>query len=330
MIAVILPLLTAAFGGVSDSAPLHTSERRSPEVDGADSLLEMRGDFRVGARIQPYRVLAPQHGKELPVLVFSHGAYAANDTYDLILKPWAQAGFIVVAPTHADSVKLGTQRGDPNPNFYPWRLDDMRALVGQLPSLMGTTGLAPRADLTRVVMAGHSFGGWVAQTLAGAYASSRTESEPDLGPLSDPVPQCVIVISGAGLIPGRLEAADLAALNVPLLVTVGTDDLAQAPGLTGYAWRRQPFDYALSSPRWLLVMDGADHYLGGQVGREDLEPSAYRDDYLHDFLHVSSLFLRTCSTARDAITPDGMSETFKFKLPNLRRGRLEYAIASPP
>ena len=46
-----------------------------------------------------------------------------------------------------------------------------------------------------------------------------------------------------------------------------------------WTWRRRPFDLSPPGDKYLLVIDGGDHYLGGQVGRDDLpmvDPDGYQ------------------------------------------------------
>jgi hypothetical protein len=74
-------------------------------------------------------------------------------------------------------------------------------------------------------------------------------------------------------------------------VTVGTQDLKQAPDLSGYEWRRQPYDLIAPGRKYLLTLDGADHYLGGIVGRDDLPRSPNAALYLADFNRWSTTFL---------------------------------------
>jgi dienelactone hydrolase len=290
-----------------------------PPVD--ISLIDVRGEIAVEDRRQPYRLLAPSTGKGLPIVLFSHGAYSSNDLYDPILKPWAAAGFIVIAPTHADSVSMGTPRGGQNPKFFDWRLADMETLVQDLERILREAGLSDRAQTSRLAVTGHSFGGLVAQTLAGASYRDPHTGEPVYR--RETRVAGAVIISGAGLLPGLVTAADLAALQMPLLITVGTDDLAQMPGLSGYAWRREVFDLAGSERRLLLVQDGADHYLGGQVGRQDLPRSPYAADYLQDFLRLSILHLRSW-LRDDPAVQEQLSELLQADAAlSLSRGRIE-------
>jgi len=237
----------------------------------------------------PVRVAAPAQGRQLPVIVFSHGAYSSKDDYAPILDHWAAHGYVVLAVTHRDSTRLGATRGQSDPRFTLWRVADMRLLLDRLDqALAQVPGLDERTDRSRVAIAGHSFGGLIAQTLGGAPL--RNPATGEAVSHRHPALRAVLVFSGAGPLPPVLQTEDFAALTLPTLVTVGSEDLAQAPGLTGYEWRRQPYDLIAPGDKYLLVLEGADHYLGGLVGRDDLPRSSAAAAYLKAFNRASLLF----------------------------------------
>ncbi len=241
-------------------------------------------------RALPVHVVYPERGRGLPIVLFSHGAYSSGDAYDLLLRSWAARGYVVLSPTHRDSTRLGTKRGSPEPRFFAWRLDDMALLLKDLPAtLREVPDLSGRVDTTRVAATGHSFGGLVAQTVGGAtYFDAATGQAVSR---ADPRIAAVLIFSGAGTMAPLLRPEDFKSLTVPVFVTVGTEDLPQAPGLTGYQWRRQPFDLVPAGRSFLLTLDGADHYLGGMVGRDDLPRAERGPQYVDAFNAASGLFL---------------------------------------
>jgi dienelactone hydrolase len=258
------------------------------------------------------RIAYPAGGQQLPIVLFSHGAYSSKDLYDPIVDAWAARGYIVISPTHRDSVALGVRRGTSEPRYFTWRLDDMALILAHLDTVLAqAAGLAERADPQTIVAAGHSFGGLVAQTLGGATygdaASGATLSR------ADPRVRAVIIFSGAGVFAPVLRAADFSTLRVPTLVTVGTNDLQQVPGLSGQDWRKQPFDLAPAGSKYRLTLDGADHYLGGMVGRDDLPRDPRGPAWLAAFIATSATFLDAYASGRAAA-----------------RHKLEQQAAAPP
>ena len=55
------------------------------------------------------RVSAPTTGRDLPVVVFSHGMTLTMDNYAPLADFWAARGFVVIQPTHLDSLNLFLQ-----------------------------------------------------------------------------------------------------------------------------------------------------------------------------------------------------------------------------
>ncbi len=241
-------------------------------------------------RAVPLHVVWPAQGRHMPVILFSHGAYSSKDLYGPIVDAWAARGYIVIAPTHRDSVSLGVRRGTNEPRYFAWRMEDMELLLARLDAVIAMApGLADRAEPTSIVAAGHSFGGLVAQTLGGA-----TYFDPSTGATvsrQDPRVRAVIIFSGAGPFPPILRPSDFATLTPPMLVTVGTNDLQQAPGLTGHEWRKLPYELAPAGSKFRLTLDGADHYLGGTVGRDDLPRDARGPAWLAAFNATTGEFL---------------------------------------
>lgn len=255
------------------------------------------------ARALPVRLFMPPAGRHLPLVLFSHGAYSSGRLYDPILRHWAAAGFAILAPTHRDSVSLGVKRGSNDPRYFGWRLEDMELLLSSLDALRRQAAeFGGRVDAARLAATGHSFGGLVAQTLAGATYFDPASGKTIHRAVKNA--RAAIVFSGAGRFAPLLRTEDFAAMRLPLLVTVGTEDLQQAPGLTGYQWRREPFDLAAGRPKYLLTLQGADHYLGGLVGRDDLPQAAQGPAWLTTFNRTCEYFLRRHVAGERVAMPD--------------------------
>lgn len=266
----------SAVASTTSTPPVHVTEFSLPRAAGQPDM--------------PVRIAAPERGRRLPVIVFSHGAYSSKDDYAPILDDWAAHGYVVLAVTHRDSTRQGAVRGKSDPRFMSWRIEDMRLLIDRLDTaLAAVPGLRERADPRRLAITGHSFGGLIAQTIGGA--TLRDPSSAQAVSHQHPAVRAVIIFSGAGPMAPVLQREDFASLTLPTLVTVGTKDLDQAPGMTGYEWRRLPYDLIAPGNKYLLVLDGADHYLGGIVGRDDLPHSPDAPAYLEAFNSASKLFL---------------------------------------
>ena len=120
------------------------------------------------------RVSAPTTGRDLPAVVFSHGMTLSMDNYAPLAGFWAARGFVVIQPTHLDSLNLAP--GDPRtPLIWRIRTGDLTCILDQLDTIeAGVPGLAGRIDHGRIAAAGHSWGAQTASTLAGARRRRHT------------------------------------------------------------------------------------------------------------------------------------------------------------
>ena len=243
-------------------------------------------------RSVPLRVAYPATGRNLPVVVFSHGAFSSKDDYVPVTDGWAGRGYVVIAITHVDSVALGAARGKPVPGTWAGRVADVRFVIDHLDAVAAAVPeLRGRIDGQRIAVTGHSLGALLAQAFGGMTGSDRETGERYA--LRDPRIRAIVALSGVGPLAQMTVAEDFRGLSKPLFASVGTDDLAMpsASSQSGYELRRGPFDLAPSGRKYLLVLRGSDHYLGGMVGRDDLPKSPDGAAYVRTFTELSGLFL---------------------------------------
>ena len=100
------------------------------------------------------KVTAPTDGDGLPVIVFSHGYEWSMDAYEPLAQHWADAGFIVVQPTHLDSRRYGIALDDPAfPNIWRTRISDLHAVIDSLADIINQVPtLAGRADTDQLAV----------------------------------------------------------------------------------------------------------------------------------------------------------------------------------
>jgi len=104
-----------------------------------------------------------------PVLVFSHGSGASKEMYKYLLEFLASHGYVVVAPDHTGNVGIG-QFVPEDMEMTSLRVTDLLWVIDWLGSAVGDEAgvLHGLADMNRLAVAGHSYGGHVVMALGGA------------------------------------------------------------------------------------------------------------------------------------------------------------------
>ena len=106
-------------------------------------------------------------GVQHPVLVYSHGFQGYGGSSSFLMRHFASHGWIVVAPDHVGNTLMDHQ--DPLPTaLYVARPRDVSAALDLLAQLPDADPLAGKADTTRVVLSGHSFGVFTTWSAGGA------------------------------------------------------------------------------------------------------------------------------------------------------------------
>ncbi|WP_406115112.1 alpha/beta hydrolase family protein [Kitasatospora purpeofusca] len=219
------------------------------------------------------KVTAPVSGRDLPVIVFSHGNAWSLDGYEPLVDRWAAAGFVVVQPTHLDSRRNGIGWDDPRfGGIWRVRIADLHAVLDHLGDILpGVVGLEARVDRGRVAVVGHS---WGAQT-AGALLGARV-LDADAVPgedFSHPAVTAGALIAATGtgdtLTPFAVEhlpfmRPDYSTMTVPTLVVAGGEDRSRL-STRGPDWFTDAYRLA-PSPKSLLTVALGEHTLGGVAG----------------------------------------------------------------
>ena len=228
-------------------------------------------DWSVAGRDLRLRITAPAGAGPWPLLVFSHGFASDTDQYDALLTHWASHGYLSIAPAHYDSggtlraIAMSLWHG--KDGLIEGRVDDLRLILAHLDALDDALpGLSARIDRSRIAAAGHSFGAFSAQQLGGAvaiYPESGTRIEGH-----DPRVKAVVAVSPPGEMFGWINARSWRTMQTPMLATTGTWDV-DGHFVTDWPPHRLSFHTAPAEPRWLLVIQGADHCLGSRICRTD-------------------------------------------------------------
>jgi predicted dienelactone hydrolase len=301
------------------------------------------------------RVYYPQTGGNHPVIVFSHGAGGSQDVAPELLKYWASHGYVVLAPTHDDSIKLRKKAGErmsmagiikefgSDPELRVSRVSDDSFIIDMLPQL---PKLAPelngKLDISRVGVGGHSAGAMTAMLIGGAVNDMAVNGPGGIetGSLSDKRVRCILVLSGQG-ISGALGCFDKHSwdgVSVPMMVMTGSLDGSTRTGQTAQS-RRDPYLYAPAGNKYLLFIEGAAHssFTGGMTSNAGLgggrlvnawlgaknsgAAGDYSQDAIFEYVEMSSLVFWDAHLKGDAAAAKWIKSP---AIDNYSGGQVEY------
>lgn len=228
-------------------------------------------------------VYAPRSGGPYPLVAFSHGAYSAPERYAVLLRAIAASGFVVVAPLHIDS-ELLTEGQEPPPHVQTWstRKADLRLVADAVPAIEALlAGVKITAVDDGYLVAGHSYGAFVAQVLAGATAIGESA-------VVDSRVAAVVAYSPPGPLPGFIAEDAWDGLSIPQLLITGTADIL--PGfLDDWELHTLAHQRAKAGQQWLWVGKDVDHYFGKLIGRLTYDVAPQKEQFA-EALNVTQQF----------------------------------------
>lgn len=229
-------------------------------------------------RIVSLQVSWPEGEGPFPVVVFSHGAFCYPQQYRRITDFWVSHGYVVILPNHLDSPNRGKLNPRDISRLLDARVRDMSFVLDALPEIMEMKPeLAGKIDARKAGVAGHSFGGMIAMVKSGLHM--QTADGTVLTNWADPRFRAAVVMSGVGLVPQDPRLPDtpymtedaFSGLTGPLIANGGTLDEGNVG--TGeiypWEWRMSPYTLAPPGNKYSLILQDADHYLGGLICRDN-------------------------------------------------------------
>lgn len=212
-------------------------------------------------------------GGPFPLIVFAHGFDVTPDTYSRLMRAWAQAGYVVAAPTFP--LTNAHAPGGPKESDLVNQPKDMSFVISRMlaRNAAGDGVLSGLINPNQIAVAGHSDGGSTA--LAVAYNRHYVDHRI----------RAAMILSGAE-IPG-VFGYTFPAPSPPLLATQGTADTSNIPASTLTYFRIAP------PPKFLLSLLGAGHgppYMSQQPQLSIVEhvTIAFLDTYLKGLPGASS------------------------------------------
>jgi len=262
------------------------------------------------------RVSAPTTGRELPIILLSHGHGHSNNLsslngYGPLANFWAAHGFVVIQPTHLDSKTLRLDPDDPEaPLYWRSRAEDMKRILDQLDLIEASVPeISGRLDRRRIAVAGHSLGGLTAGMLLGERVTDPTDgSDVDLAD-SRIKAGVVLAAPGSGADLSAFAAAhypvlrnlSFAEMTTPALVVAGDRDVN--PAFSDRADYRADAYVLSPGPKCLLTLFGAEHILGGISGYDAAETTDENPARVAAVQRLTWAYLRTALYPEDPAWP---------------------------
>jgi len=185
----------------------------------------------VRGRPLPTTVYVPASGPDAPLVVFCHGFWGHPRKFTRLLARWAEAGYVVAAPTFPHT-------NDAKPP--PYLIEDVANQPADVSFVIDELLMRGLGDRGRVGVGGFSLGGETALAvgLHAGYADER--------------------VRAVSAVAGALHHSDFATdvlRPVPLLLVHGADDANVDPAESAAVYA------AAHEPKELVMLDGAGHHI---------------------------------------------------------------------
>ena len=214
--------------------------------------------------------------EKLAVVLFSHALYMCPTQSRYLTAELADAGYLVIAPRHADSSCApmawpSLSRMSLKPSLlwsdadYRDRAEDIRAVVEGLP---GDARYHRIADLGRLALVGHSLGGYTVLGLGGAWPAWRL-----------PGVRAIVAMTPYSLPFQRSEG--LRRIAAPIMYQTGALDPVFTVPLEQFGYAQTP------TPKFLVEFSSASHMAWTDLGISDRDAItayaiAFLDHYVKD------------------------------------------------
>jgi predicted dienelactone hydrolase len=224
-------------------------------------------------RTIPIKVRVPDGNSKAPLVIFSHGLGGSVEGGKHWGEHWSANGYLVVHVQHpgsdtnalretltaGDGAPKQRMRNIATPENLVGRVDDIRFLISEIERQQRSNAISwmSRVDVSRIAMAGHSFGAHTTMALAGQRFPGPVKT------LSDPRIKAFIALSPNATGQPRTFAERYGEMSAPFLSITGTrdaDPFAADRNMKKMVEKRTAlFEHQPAGDKYLFVINDADH-----------------------------------------------------------------------
>jgi predicted dienelactone hydrolase len=217
--------------------------------------------------------IAKNSQEKHPLIIFSHGMGGSSDAFATLSEHWAGHGYVVIHPTHEDSVRLrrakgekitresflaaGVRQVDPvgRVKDIVLILDRLGEIESRVPALRDRAGKG-LIDREHICMAGHSAGAFTTQMIAGVRMGGRLVGARSF---ADARIKAFMPISPQGVGRAGMNKESWSSVALPMLAVTGSEDVTPVSDETPES-RRHCFEFSKAlGNKHLLWIEGAKH-----------------------------------------------------------------------
>ena len=191
-----------------------------------------------------------------PLVVYSHGSGGVRFVHSDYTETIASHGYVVAAPDHTGNtaVERFLDADDDSGTIAANRPNDVITVINEMlnPESSVTAGFVGAINPDQIAVTGHSFGGFTSYAVVSGFENAAGSSVAD-----DRVDAIIPLAPAVGgrEAPQLLSDEQLALVDVPALVMVGTDD-ATTPVEPNV---ERAWESTSSSPHYRLELIAAEH-----------------------------------------------------------------------
>lgn len=238
--------------------------QQDPAKPGPFEVVVETRHYEDAARNRPLRteIWRPATPMRSPVVLFSHGFAGTRSQSRFICSHLASHGYVVASTDHAGNTFLDLNVFKVT-NSSKDRPHDLRVVLDKLiqESRDPESSLYGRLDEKRCAAVGHSFGGYTALAMVGAWLDLRAKkaagdaesNDPDYMDFDDP--RIIAAVAMTPVMQPFLSPESVRRVVKPVLILAGSRDAQVSPKL-----HQIPLFENLCGVRYLGIIEGATHF----------------------------------------------------------------------